>query len=74
MQLITAFDLATRNEAELRALFREVSRVFVRTDRDSPERRIALASLENIAAAIHSRTAFKGGVSALIEHLSLSVS
>lgn len=30
-----------------------------RTDRASPDRRIALASLENITTAIHSRTVLK---------------
>ena len=59
MQLMTAFELATRNEFELRALFREVSEVLVRTDRESAERRIALASLENIASAMRARREFK---------------
>jgi hypothetical protein len=51
MRLMTIFYLATRNESELRVLFREVSGALVRTDRGSAERRNALASLENIATA-----------------------
>jgi hypothetical protein len=59
MQLMTIFYLATRNEPELRVLFREVSEVLVRSDLDSAQRRNALASLENIATAMHTRSGFK---------------
>ncbi len=56
MKLITAFELETRNEFELRVLFRDVSDALARSDRHSPERRIALASLENIERALCART------------------
>jgi hypothetical protein len=48
MRLITRFDLARRSDNELSALFRQVSQALVRTTAESPARRNALASLENI--------------------------
>lgn len=49
MKLITNHELLQRSESELSALFREVSEGLMRTGRGSPERRNALASLENIS-------------------------
>lgn len=49
MRLITAFELAQRSNSELAALFRDVSQSLARSDPASPERRNALATLENIA-------------------------
>jgi hypothetical protein len=49
MRLISSHELQQRSESELSALFRTVSEGLVRTRRGSPERRNALASLENIS-------------------------
>jgi hypothetical protein len=49
MKLISNHELQKRSDSELSALFTQVSRDLVRTQRHSPERRNALASLENIA-------------------------
>jgi hypothetical protein len=49
MKLITTGELADKTEAELTALFTEVSRVLARTDAGTPDRRNALASLETIS-------------------------
>jgi len=51
MKLISNHELLERSESELSALFRTVSEALVRTGRGSPERRNALASLENISLA-----------------------
>jgi len=51
MKLISNFELQTRNEKELSAMFCNVSKGLARTKRNSPERRNALASLENISRA-----------------------
>ncbi len=51
MKLVSAFELHRRSANELSALFAQVSRGLVRTQRGSPERRNALATLENIARA-----------------------
>ena len=51
MKLISNFELAHRNTSELSALFRHVSQGLARTTRHSPERRNALATLENISRA-----------------------
>lgn len=51
MRLISNSELAKRSERELSALFGEVSRKLVRTERGSPARRNALATLENINRA-----------------------
>jgi hypothetical protein len=51
MKLITNHELHQRSESELSALFCTVSTGLVRTRRESPERRNALASLENISLA-----------------------
>jgi hypothetical protein len=51
MKLIPSHELHQRSESELSALFRRVSEELVRSRRGSPERRNALASLENISLA-----------------------
>jgi hypothetical protein len=51
MKLISNFELHRHNEQELSALFGHVAKNLVRTKRHSPERRNALASLENIGRA-----------------------
>ncbi|MGA2607204.1 MAG: hypothetical protein ABSH01_07070 [Terriglobia bacterium] len=51
MKLISNHELQKRSESELSALFCTVSKGLVRTVRGSPERRNALASLENISRA-----------------------
>jgi hypothetical protein len=51
MKLIVNSELRHRSENELSALFGRVSKALVRTKHGSPERRNALASLENIARA-----------------------
>jgi len=48
MRLITHFELATRSDTELSAIFADVSRELPRTGAGTPERRHALATLENI--------------------------
>lgn len=49
MRLISNYELQKYTDSELSALFRTVSQELVRTVRGSPERRNALASLENIS-------------------------
>jgi hypothetical protein len=51
MKLISNHELQKRSDSELSALFCTVSQGLVRTRRESPERRNALASLENISRA-----------------------
>jgi len=51
MKLISNHELQERSGSELAALFRSLSQELVRTTRASPERRNALASLENITRA-----------------------
>jgi len=51
MHLISTMELYRKSESELSALFHTVSKKLVRTDRETPERRNALASLENISRA-----------------------
>ena len=51
MKLISNHELQRWSESELSALFCTVSKELVRTKRESPERRNALASLENISRA-----------------------
>ena len=51
MKLIGSHELQKRSESELSALFCTVSKGLVRTKKGSPERRNALASLENISRA-----------------------
>ena len=51
MKLLTAYELANRTESELSALFHCATVVLTRSTRLSPERRVALATLENIQLA-----------------------
>jgi hypothetical protein len=51
MKLITNHELQALTERELSALFSTVSQGLIHTRRESPERRNALASLENISLA-----------------------
>lgn len=51
-KLITAADLAGKTIPELRVLFRAAHDDLARSEPDSPERRNALASLENISRAL----------------------
>jgi hypothetical protein len=51
MKLVSNHELQKRSESELSILFRKVSEGLVRTSRGSPERRNALASLENMSRA-----------------------
>ena len=55
MRMISNIELGKRSESELSALFGVVSKSLVRTERGSPERRNALASLENISRARRQR-------------------
>lgn len=52
MKLITTFELANQNEAQLSALFKKTSKALMQTGQGTPERRNALASLENISQAL----------------------
>jgi hypothetical protein len=56
MKLISNFELQGRGDKELSAMFCRVSKNLVTTRRDTPERRNALASLENISRARVQRT------------------
>jgi hypothetical protein len=51
MRVISMNELSRHSEKELSELFASVSQALVRTEPESPERRNALASLENIARA-----------------------
>jgi hypothetical protein len=51
MKLISNHELQKQSASQLSALFCTVSKGLVRTKRGSPERRNALASLENISRA-----------------------
>lgn len=51
MRLISAFELHRRSARDLSDLFRHVSRGLALTQYGTPERRNALATLENIARA-----------------------
>ena len=48
MKLITRFELASHSTSELHGLYRHIFNALVLSDPDTPERRNALASLENI--------------------------
>lgn len=51
MKLISAYELHRRSESELSDLFGKVSKGLALTQGGSPERRNALATLENISRA-----------------------
>ncbi|NQY38155.1 MAG: hypothetical protein HRT37_25075 [Alteromonadaceae bacterium] len=55
MNLITQFELASKSQTQLRGLYKEVFNELAKSDRNSPERRNALASLENIITALSMR-------------------
>ena len=48
MKLVTQFELATKKKSELHAMLREAFNELARIDQVSPQRRNALASIENI--------------------------
>jgi len=60
MRLISAFELHRRSANELSVLFQQVSKGLALTQRGSPERRNALATLENISRARARRDAESG--------------
>ena len=62
MKLISAFELHRRSENELSALFGHVSKGLVLTGRGSPERRNALATLENITRERRRKMVARPGV------------
>jgi hypothetical protein len=51
MKLISNYELQKRSDSELSRLFHTVSQGLVLSGKGSPERRNALASLENISRA-----------------------
>jgi len=55
MNLITRFELASRSDAELDLLHREVFTALIRSAAGSPERRNALISLEIIEDELAAR-------------------
>ncbi|WP_338454827.1 hypothetical protein [uncultured Alteromonas sp.] len=55
MKLITRFELAAKNENELRGLLRMAFNELAKSDFGTHERRNALASLENIENELASR-------------------
>jgi len=55
MKLVTRFELAAKNENELRGLSRKAFNELARSDFGSHERRNALASIENIQNELASR-------------------
>jgi hypothetical protein len=55
MKLITTQSVSTMNRNQLSALFAEVSRKVNRTEPQTTERAIGLASLENITRAMQQR-------------------
>lgn len=60
MKLISSHELQPRSLSELSDLFRKVSKGLVLTRCGTPERRNALASLENIARERRARLAGPG--------------
>lgn len=58
MKLVTHFELATKDDSELYALLREAFNSLTKSDPETPDRRNALASLENIQREIASRTPY----------------
>ena len=60
MKLISSHELQPRSLSELSDLFGKVSKGLVLTRRGTPERRNALASLENIARERRARLAGPG--------------
>ncbi len=54
-RIITTSELHNKTDIELSALFQKVSQQVAKSEPGSPERRNALASLENISRAMCSR-------------------
>jgi hypothetical protein len=52
IRLLTTFELQRHTASELQTLFRQASQALARSAAETPERRIALASLENISQAL----------------------
>ncbi|MGH1404356.1 MAG: hypothetical protein ACRBDL_08930 [Alphaproteobacteria bacterium] len=55
MKLISRFELATKTEYELYGILRECFNALAKSNPDTHQRRIALASIENIKREINSR-------------------
>jgi len=55
MKLITRYDLASKNDSELRGLYSKTFNALIQSAPESPERRNALASLENLSREINQR-------------------
>ncbi len=55
MKLITPYDLASKNDEELRGLYRKTFNALVQSPPESAQRRNALASLENLTREINQR-------------------
>ncbi|MEW8586856.1 MAG: hypothetical protein AB2531_13925 [Candidatus Thiodiazotropha sp.] len=55
MKLVTRFELAAKNENELRGLLREAFNALAASKPESHQRRNALASIENIQNELASR-------------------
>jgi hypothetical protein len=60
-RLLTTFELQRHTASELNALFQQASQALVQTCSGTPERRIALASLENISRVLALSLAKKPG-------------
>ena len=52
IRLMTVFELQQRTASELHILFGQASQALARSKAETPERRVALASLENISRAL----------------------
>lgn len=50
--LLTIAELQNRTQSELRALFHQASQALARTATGTPERRVGLATMENISRAM----------------------
>lgn len=55
MKLLTIFELAAKGDRELRAIYKQTFNELAKSEQGSPERRNALASLENIEKTFTSR-------------------
>lgn len=55
MKLVTRFELAAKNKNELQGLLREAFNELAKSERNSHQRRNALASIENIQNELASR-------------------
>lgn len=56
MKLVTRFELAAKSETELRGLLRKAFNELAKSDLGTHERSNSLASIENIAIELASRT------------------